>query len=124
MNLDSVRTDLKANVLPVHREITISQWVNEPLPAWDQVLTAHDVARLTRRPPWLRCGMALLRRSSKKRRFRGYKIGWLRSEILDWMDSGFRVDSAILVANLPVEPPQKFALPRRSGLSLERRCVG
>ena len=95
MNLDSVRTDVNANVLPVHREITISRWVNESLPAWDQVLTAHELARLMRRPRWLLCGMALPRRFPQEHRFRGYKIGWLRSEILGWMDSGFRADSAI-----------------------------
>ena len=90
MNLDSVRTDVKANVFLVHREITISRWVNESLLAWDHVLTTHDVARLTRRPPWLLCGMALLRRFPKKHRFHGLKIGWLKSDVFDWMSRGSR----------------------------------
>ena len=88
MNLESVRSDVEANVLEVRREITVSRWVNEPFPAWDQFLTAHDVARLTRRPPWLLCGMALLGRFPKKRRFRGRKIGWLQSDLLRWLSNG------------------------------------
>ena len=30
--------------------ISLPRWVNERPPALDQILTAHDVARLTRRP--------------------------------------------------------------------------
>jgi len=29
--------------------VTLSKWVNERFPPWEQLLTAHDVARLTRR---------------------------------------------------------------------------
>jgi len=82
MNLDAVRSDVAADALRVRREVTISRWVNEPLPAWDQFLTAHDVARLTHRPSSLLRSMALLRRFPKKRRFRGRRIGWLRSDRL------------------------------------------
>jgi predicted DNA-binding transcriptional regulator AlpA len=84
MNLDSVRL-VEDNILDVCEDIPVSRWVNEPLPAWDQLLTAHDVARLTRRPRWLLAGMVLLQRFPKKRRFRGRKIGWLRSDVLDWL---------------------------------------
>ena len=35
------------------RNVVLSPWVNEPLPAWEELLSAHDVARLTRRPRWV-----------------------------------------------------------------------
>jgi hypothetical protein len=112
MNLDSDQTDVKANVLMVRREITISRWVNEPLPAWDQVLTAHDVARLLRRPPWLLCGMALLRRFPKKRRFHGLKMGWLKSDVVDWTHRGTHDDAT--GANEPFAQPYSDAGPSSS----------
>ena len=83
MNLDSLQTEVKANVLQAQQEIRISRWANETLPVWDQVLTAHDVARLARRPPWWLCGMALLRQSPKKRTVRGQEVHWLNLEVTE-----------------------------------------
>ena len=40
--------------------ITLSKWVNERFPPWEQLLSAHDVARLTRRPRWVLLGLMLL----------------------------------------------------------------
>jgi hypothetical protein len=69
----------------VRPQVSISRWVNEPYPAWDQILTAHDVARLIRRPPWMLCSMAAVGQFPKRQRFRGKKIGWLKADILEWM---------------------------------------
>jgi hypothetical protein len=64
---------------------SISEWVNEPLPALNHILTAHDAARLTRRPCWLLVGLSLLGQFPKKMRFRGKQIGWRHSDVLDWL---------------------------------------
>jgi hypothetical protein len=64
----------------VRQSILLLRWVNEPFPLWDQILTAHEVARLARRPPWFVRGMAVMGRFPRKRRFRGCGIGWLRSD--------------------------------------------
>jgi predicted DNA-binding transcriptional regulator AlpA len=66
-------------------KVTLSPWVNEPLPPFQELLSAHDVARLTRRPRLVISGLVLLRRFPKKRRYRGRQIGWLRAEVIDWM---------------------------------------
>jgi integrase len=42
--------------------VTLSKWVNERFPPWEQLLSAHDVARLTRRPRWVLLGLMLLGR--------------------------------------------------------------
>ena len=65
--------------------VALSRWVNEPLPAWRDILSAHDVARLTRRPTWILCGLTLLGRFPNKCQYRGRRIGWLRSDVLAWM---------------------------------------
>ena len=70
--------------LPCTR-VALSRWVNEPLPAWQDILSAHDVARLTRRPTWILCGLALVGRFPRERQYRGRRIGWLRSDVLTWM---------------------------------------
>src|SRR5580692_12536886 len=69
----------------VRQRVSISRWVNEPYPAWDCILTAHDVARLIRRPPWMIRSLAAVGQLPKRQRFRGKKIGWLKADILDWI---------------------------------------
>jgi hypothetical protein len=34
------------------KAVAFLRWANEPFPAWDQLLTAHDVVRVTRRAQW------------------------------------------------------------------------
>jgi predicted DNA-binding transcriptional regulator AlpA len=67
------------------QRVSISRWVNEPYPAWDRILTAHDVARLVRRPPWMLCSMAAVGKFPRGQRFRGKNVGWLKADILEWM---------------------------------------
>jgi predicted DNA-binding transcriptional regulator AlpA len=74
--------------------VFISKWVNEGFPPWHEILTARDLACLTRRHRWELCALTLIRRFPKQRRFRGRKIGWLRSDVLDWMDGGIGVRRA------------------------------
>src|SRR5688572_2221516 len=65
--------------------ITLSRWINEPYPPLTELLSAHDVARLTRRPRWLLVGLALIGRFPKRVRFRGRALGWWLSDVLEWM---------------------------------------
>jgi predicted DNA-binding transcriptional regulator AlpA len=70
--------------------VTLSPWVNERFPAWEQLLSAHDVARLTRRPRWILASLTLLRRFPRKRRYHGRGVGWLRSDIVHWLAEDLR----------------------------------
>jgi len=78
-------------VLP-RAQVTLSRWVNEPFPPFQELLSAHDVARLTRRPKLVISGLVLLRRFPQKRRYRGRQVGWLRSDILDWLARDLAID--------------------------------
>jgi hypothetical protein len=48
--------------------VTLSRWINEPYPPLTELLSAHDVARLTRRPRWLLVGLELIGRFFPERR--------------------------------------------------------
>ena len=78
-------TNLNSRLRLSCAHVALSRWVNEPLPAWQDLLSAHDVARLTRRPGWILCGLALVGRFPRKCQYRGRCIGWLRSDVLAWM---------------------------------------
>jgi hypothetical protein len=84
MNLYESLPDMPESPAASHR-VSISRYVNEPLPNWQEFLSAHDVARLPRRLRWLLVGMAIIGRFPRKQQFRGRSIGWLRSHIVDWM---------------------------------------
>jgi predicted DNA-binding transcriptional regulator AlpA len=70
--------------------VSLSPFVNERLPNWEEILSAHDVARLTRRPHWVIAGLILVRRFPRKRRYHGRGIGWLRSDIIQWLSKDLR----------------------------------
>ena len=85
MRADSLlpgRSRPKAAAVP---HIMLSRWVNEPYPPLTELLSAHDVARLTRRPRWLLVGLAMIGRFPKRARFRGRAFGWWLSDVLEWM---------------------------------------
>ena len=85
MSTNSPRKGIDAGTLFVRQAVAISRWVNEPYPDWNRILTAHDVARLIRRPPWMLFTMAAVGQFPRKQQFRGRNIGWLRADILEWM---------------------------------------
>src|ERR1700739_477134 len=66
-------------------DVVISRWVNERCPALNTLLSAHDVARLTRRSRWIVLGLVLLRKFPQPCRYRGRPIGWRRADVLQWM---------------------------------------
>jgi predicted DNA-binding transcriptional regulator AlpA len=73
--------------------ISLSKYVNERFPAWEQLLSAHDIARLTRRPRWVLLGMMMLRQFPRKHRFHGRGIGWWRADVLNWIAKDLRTAS-------------------------------
>src|SRR6266481_6367904 len=96
--------------------VTLSRWINEPLLPFQELLSAHDVARLTRRPKLVISGLVLLGRFPQKRRYRGRQVGWLRSDILDWLARDLAIDE------LPDEThPRRCSRrhPRQACLPLE-----
>jgi len=70
------------------RNVVLSPFVNERFPAWEDLLSAHDVARLTRRPRWLLISLVLLGRFPRRRRYHGRSIGWSRADVARWLGSG------------------------------------
>jgi predicted DNA-binding transcriptional regulator AlpA len=73
------------------RRVCLSPYINEPLPNWEELLSAHDVARLTRRPRWVVLSLSLLGRFPPKHRYHGRSIGWLRSDVVTWLARDLRV---------------------------------
>lgn len=67
-------------------DVSLSPWVNERFPAWTDLLSAHDVARLTRRPTWVLLSLAAVGRFPRKTYFQGRSVGWLRADVLDWLE--------------------------------------
>ncbi len=68
--------------------VRLSHWVNEPYPPISELLSAHEVARLTRRPRFVLWGLALIGRFPRKARYRSRTFGWRRSDVLDWLARG------------------------------------
>jgi predicted DNA-binding transcriptional regulator AlpA len=102
--------------------ITLSRWINEPYPPLTELLSAHDVARLTRRPRWLLVGLELIGRFPRKARFRGRALGWWRSDVLEWMAR----DLALQRHQTSSSQPCLRRQPRQPCLPLEPRgrCTG
>jgi len=65
--------------------VTLPKWVNEKLPALDQILSARDVARLTRRRRWVVYALTLFGGFPRRRRFKGSAIGWAKQDIVAWL---------------------------------------
>jgi hypothetical protein len=75
-------------------EVTISRWVNEPLPNIQGILCSRDLARLTRHPQWELFGLALIGKFPRKKRYHGRPVGWCRAEVLEWMTRELSVETA------------------------------
>lgn len=93
--------------------VAISRWINERYPPLHDLLSAHDVARLTRRPRWVLAALCLIGRFPKKLKFRGRAIGWWRSDVLTWLARDFPVTSDHAVANRSGarRSPRQISLP-------------
>jgi predicted DNA-binding transcriptional regulator AlpA len=103
-------------VLPAPAQsVTLSPWVNEHCPAWEQLLSAHDVARLTRRPRWVLASLVLLRRFPRKRRYHGCGVGWLRSDVIHWLAKDLRAADC----RAEEAPTGSISIARQTPLPLE-----
>src|SRR5689334_20989070 len=63
--------------------VALSRWVNEPCPPWNDLLSARDVARLTRRHKWVVIGMSWCGLFPKPLCYRGKRVGWLKADVVD-----------------------------------------
>jgi predicted DNA-binding transcriptional regulator AlpA len=117
------RVDATGN--PSINRVTISPWVNEPIPDLREILCARDVARLTRRPGWILYGLALIGRFPRKRRYRGRPIGWQRLEVLDWLTKGLDAanDADFNKPSQTLGAPLKHSLQDRSPLEFGTECA-
>src|SRR5579859_4404375 len=52
MSTDEFQSELPMVATNLKARVSISKWVNEAYPPWDEILSTHDVARLTRCPRW------------------------------------------------------------------------
>ena len=85
--------------------LTISRWVNEPYPPLYELLSAHDVAHLMRRPRWMLMGLGLIGRFPRRRRLRGQWVGWDRWEVFEWIARNSRSMTGTATLVRPVAPP-------------------
>lgn len=69
-------------------------WINEGQIACAELLCAHDVSRITRRPRWALELLSLAGRFPRKTRFHGRPVGWLRRDILEWMAGRLEVSES------------------------------
>ena len=108
---DSVSRTLVTLVTPVApaARVLLSKRVNEPFPPLNLVLSAHDVARLTRRHRWVLYALTALGRFPKQQRFRGQPIGWHCRDLAHWLENNREL---------------KARLHRRSQLRRLGRCQG
>jgi hypothetical protein len=111
---------------PSSHYVVLSPWVNERFPPWQHLLTAHDVARLTRRPPWVLTTLVLIGRFPRKCRYHGRGIGWLRSDVLGWLaeNSAHRCTEAMTGIGRPSARQVPLASDRASSPCVARRVRG
>ena len=71
------------------QRVSLSKWVNEKFPSFQELLTAHDVARLTRRHRWVLAALTVVGRFPPRQRFHGRSVGWRRHDVERWLAERF-----------------------------------
>jgi predicted DNA-binding transcriptional regulator AlpA len=99
--------------------VTISAWVNEPLPNIRDILCSRDLARLTRRSRWVLYGLALVGKFPRRKRYRGRIVGWCRTEVLDWMTRDLGIEAQ---AHQGGNAPHRFVDRRARQACLPLEC--
>lgn len=90
--------------------------VRAPVRLITELLSAHDVARLTRRPRCVLWGLALIGRFPREARYRERTVGWRRSDVLECMARG------LVLKEDRVSPGISTASPRQRDLPLQDRA--
>ena len=121
MSTDELQSELPMAATNLNAGVSISKWVNEACPPWDEILSAHDVARITRRHRWGLSAMAALRRFPRKRKFHGRAVGWHRGDVVRWLANHHsRPTASERTSTLPLPfPVPEGCLNRRNS---DRRC--
>ncbi len=120
MKTDSTVSD-RATTARRKVSVTLSPWVNERCPPLQDILSAHDVARLTRRPRWLLCGLVLVGRFPRRQCYHGRALGWRRTEVLEWMARGLTV---VPDERERLNAPRRCARPHLPQACLPLECRG
>lgn len=102
--------------------VTLSQWVNERCPEWAALLSAHEVARLTRRPHCMLSTLAFLGRFPKQQRYRGRRIGWRRVDVEHWLNAQSRHRMNRVTRAAPMEK-HRVVCWKAIGRMRRRRCA-
>jgi predicted DNA-binding transcriptional regulator AlpA len=98
----------------IAEKASLSKWVNERLPALDQLLTAHEVSRLIRRSKCAVYALSALGRFPKRWRFQGREIGWRRADVDLWLRQGSKVPiHAQGDGHPPACPSRRSSRPQR-----------
>jgi predicted DNA-binding transcriptional regulator AlpA len=121
MSTDKFQSELPIAALNLKANVSISRWANEAYPPWNEILSSHDVARLTRRHRWILSAMAALRRFPHKRKFHGRAVGWHRGDVVRWLANRHsRLTPPQKPATLPLPFPAApdARSPRHAGLRL------
>jgi len=123
MSTDKFQSELPMAATNLKGSVSISRWVNEQYPQWDLILSAQDVARLTRRHRWVLAAMAALRRFPRKRKFHGRAVGWHRGDVVRWLANRHGRPTA---PQKPSTLPLPFPVPegRRSPCHPDPRLIG
>ena len=108
MSTDEHQSELPMAATNLKAGVSISKWVNEAYPPWGEILSAHDVARLTRRHRWVLSAMAAFRRFPRKRKFHGRAVGWHRGDVVRWLANRLSRHTA---PRRPSTLPLPFPLP-------------
>lgn len=120
MSTNTVGSGTRTTIVPAS-DVSLSKWVNEKLPAWHEILSTHEVARLTRRHRWILATLTLLGRFPRPQRFRGRTIGWRRRDVERWLldesESMARDQSSTSSSSAGDTPPR-----RGRARSITRRC--
>src|SRR5689334_10358849 len=92
--------------------VRLSPWVHERPPAWQELLSAHDVARLTRRPRWMVIGLTWLGQFPARRCFHGRRVGWVKGEVVEWLARDISAKRCSGVVGRPFQSVLPMHFPR------------
>ena len=129
--MDVTESDSARRVITAVARVSLSKWVNEKSPAWGEILSSHEVARLTHRCRWVLHTLTLLGRFPKRHRFHSRAIGWAKQDVLRWLAESAGAQRRVGVQHRPGTAmmlqrslPFHFSRTRRGRVPCIRRRKG